>query len=63
MEQEMKKFSQALLMPIVGETPNMHRSVAGKFQWMAVQIRDTKSTGQYGEGIQWMKYVVLKLSR
>jgi hypothetical protein len=63
MEQEMKKFSQASLMPIVWAIANMHRSVAGKFQWMAVQIRDTKSTGQYGEGIQWMKYAVHKLSR
>jgi hypothetical protein len=51
MEQEMRKFSQASLMPIVREIANMHLSVAGKFQWMAVQIRDTKSTGQYGEGI------------
>lgn len=59
----MKRFSQALLMQIVGATPNMRRSVAGKFQWTAVQIRGTKSTGQYGEGIQWMKYAVLKLSR
>lgn len=50
-------------MSIVGATPNMHSSGAGKFQWMAVQIRDTKSTGLYGEKIQWMKYVVLKLSR
>lgn len=41
----------------------MHHSVAGKFLWMAAQIHDTKSTGPFGEGIQWMKYAVLKLSR
>jgi len=41
----------------------MHRSEAGKFQWMAAQIHDTKSIGPFGEGIQWMKYAVLKLSR